>query len=480
GDRYGWRPLPVRIEAQEFDSVCGCVADAERQLINAWYERDDNAVPPEDLLKPRTAEFADNDRWREIEQKLHRILREAARDAGLTEGKLIKYEVSATHQEILKGLGGSEEDRKHAFAFFREPAPCTTEDPDLGALKQDLRNKLGKENVCPFPASDFAKLCADVEELLSKVILAEAGTFKSRPALDLEIEAHEAFARDRARHFTGRKSVLDAIDAYTRGGDSRPLVVHGASGCGKSAIVAEASAQAKAEMPGAVLIQRFIGVTPDSSSGITLLHSLCEQLSREYGVTEETPMGFQPLVVAFHDRMARATAERPLVLFLDALDQLRSDDEARSFTWLRQTLPPHVSLVVSTTEIPAGLQNASQVAVEDFPVSEAEEVLAAWLQDAYRKLEPEQREKVLSGFAPSRVFPHPARRPLPQFQFAAIPDCIHCPVPPKLTSCGLPGTLSVILSVALRAPVAFGVKVTTTEQFNPGASVAGDNGHVVV
>src|ERR1019366_1074123 len=311
GDRYGWRPLPVRIEAQEFDSVCGCVADAERQLINAWYERDDNAVPPEYLLKPRTAEFADNDRWREIEQKLHRILREAARDAGLTEGKLIKYEVSATHQEILKGLGGSEEDRKHAFAFFREPAPGTTEDPDLGALKQDLRNKLGKENVCPFPASDPAKLCADVEELLSKVILAEAGTFKSRPALDLEIEAHEAFARDRARHFTGRKSVLDAIDAHIRGGESRPLVVHGPSGCGKSAIVAKASAQAKAEMPGAVLIQRFIGVTPDSSNGLTLLHSLCEQFSREYGFTEETPMGFQPLVVAFHERMARATKRVP-------------------------------------------------------------------------------------------------------------------------------------------------------------------------
>src|ERR1019366_3569948 len=76
-------------------------------------------------------------------------------------------------------------------------------------------------------------------------------------------------------------------------------------------------------------------------------------------------------------------------------------DEARAFTWLRQTLPEHVSLVVSTTEIPVGLESTAQVAVEDFPVREAEEVLAAWLQDAHRKLEPEPREKVLSGFAPS-------------------------------------------------------------------------------
>ena len=309
GDRYGWRPLPARIEAQEFGRVCGRVADAtNQQLINAWYQRDDNAVPPEYLLKPRTGEFADNDRWREIEQNLHRILREAARDAGLNQEQLIKYEVSATHQEILKGLGDTAEDRKHAFAFFREPAPGMAEDPDLTALKKYLREELGEGNIRPFPATDSAKLCADVEEVLSKVILTEAGAFKSRPALDLEIEAHEAFARDRARHFTGRKSVLSAIDAYIHGGENRPLVAHGPSGCGKSAIVAKASAQAKAEMPGAVLIQRFIGVTPDASSGLTLLHSLCEQLSHEYGVTEETPMGFQPLVVAFHERMARATA----------------------------------------------------------------------------------------------------------------------------------------------------------------------------
>jgi len=404
GDRYGWRPLPARIEAPEFDRVCGRVADAaDRQLINVWYVRDDNAVPPEYLLKPRTGELADNERWAGIEQRLHRILQEAARDARLTQEQLIKYEVSATHQEILKGLGETEEDRKHVFAFFREPAPGVAEDPDLTALKKYLREELGEGNIRPFSAPDSAKLCADVEESLKQVILAEAGKFKSRPALDLEIEAHEAFARDRARHFAGRKSVLDAIDAHLRGGVSRPQVVHGPSGCGKSAIVAKASAQAKAEMPGAVLIRRFIGVTPDSSSGITLLHSLCEQLSREYRVTEETPMGFQPLVVALHDRMARATAERPLVLFLDALDQLRSDDEARSFTWLRQNLPPHVSLVVSTTEIPAGLQTASQFAVEDFPVREAEEVLAAWLQDAHRDVQPEQQEKVLSGFAQSKL-----------------------------------------------------------------------------
>lgn len=270
GERYGWRPLPARIEAGEFLKVRGRAAGAYQQQIDKWYERDNNANPPEFLLKPRTGEFADKDRWAEVEQKLHRILREAARDAGLPPDSLIKYEASATHQEILKGLGQTEEDRKHLFAFFRKPATGTTEDPELAELKLDLQQKLPADNICPFSAKEIDKLCADVEAKLSAVILAEADKFTSRPALDLEIEGHKKFALDRMRHFTGRQSVLSKIGNHIRIGESRPLVVHGASGCGKPAIMAKAAELAKEAAPDAVLIQRFIGVTPDSSGGISL------------------------------------------------------------------------------------------------------------------------------------------------------------------------------------------------------------------
>src|SRR4051812_17187017 len=50
GDRYGWQPIPARIPATEFNQVSG-------PLALAWYELDENAVPPEFLLKQRTAKF---------------------------------------------------------------------------------------------------------------------------------------------------------------------------------------------------------------------------------------------------------------------------------------------------------------------------------------------------------------------------------------------------------------------------------------
>jgi hypothetical protein len=44
------------------------------------------------------------------------------------------------------------------------------------------------------------------------------------------------------------------------------------------------------------------------------------------------------------------------------------------------------------------------------------------------------------------------------------------PVPERLTVCGLPAALSVKLSVAVRLPVARGLKVTFAEQLDPGAT----------
>src|SRR5207237_2751834 len=54
------------------------------------------------------------------------------------------------------------------------------------------------------------------------------------------------------------------------------------------------------------------------------------------------------------------------------------------------------------------------------------------------------------------------------------------PLPLKATVCGLPVALSVILTLALRVPVAVGVKVALMVQEAPAASVLELLGHVLV
>ena len=50
-------------------------------------------------------------------------------------------------------------------------------------------------------------------------------------------------------------------------------------------------------------------------------------------------------------------------------------------------------------------------------------------------------------------------------------NCTTVPVPIRLTSCGLPGALSVIDSVPVRVPICVGLKVTLIVQLAPAAKL---------
>ena len=102
GNRYGWQPVPTRVEAAEFEALARVMSPADRLKLSDWYRRDDNARLPEYCLAPQPAAGAE---WDEAEQELRRLLaRAAAQVLGATDRRLLKYQASATHQEIVQGI----------------------------------------------------------------------------------------------------------------------------------------------------------------------------------------------------------------------------------------------------------------------------------------------------------------------------------------------------------------------------------------
>ncbi len=369
GDRYGWQPLPARIPVSEFDPRA--VAGA-----GEWYRLDENAVPPEYVLQPRTGQFTDPAAGRPIEEELRRALAEAARTAGVAGEALRKYQESATHQEIVCGLGDTEEDRRFVFGFFRRRTKAT--DSRLDGVKNLIRNRREFTSI--------AELCEAVLRQLTAVIEDQTRRFHDREPLEGEIETHNQFATDRARVFHGRKRELMAIAEYIAGGERRPLVVHGPSGSGKSAFMAKASLSVDRA------IRRFIGASPDSSTATPCSPVSAARLLRILSAAE-----FAQLAQAFQDRLARAAG--PLVVFVDALNQLATDDPARDLTWLPRELPVGVKLVVSTTADAERLPLGMALAIGPMSEEEAGDALDQWLGEASRRLRGWQRTKVLEKFA---------------------------------------------------------------------------------
>jgi len=452
GNRYGWQPLPYGVPSDEFEMILPHIPPTEQALIQTWYRRDDNAVPPVYVLQPRTGKYEGFEAWAPVERQMHTALEAAAQGSHLAESSLIKYCTSATEQEIVQGALNVEGARDHILCFTREienlPQDIRAKDyldldeknqPDrqaiekLARLKSRLENTL-HENVHHYAArwsgngsttihigtlpdelsSCLAmledrtppnNLCEAVWRSLAAVIQTEISFRKESDPLQTEIDAHAGFARERARIFTGRAEPLAKIAAYMEGNDKDTLAVWGASGSGKSALMARAVHQAIENHPSAQIIFRFIGATPDSSDARALLESLARQITRAYGEDEASiPLGYTELVQDFPKRLSLARPQKPLWIFIDALDQLSPAYNARNLAWLPAELPEGVRLVVST--LPGECQQSlehklpGQHLFELLPMSsdQGKELLDIWLSEARRTLQPGQSRVVLNNF----------------------------------------------------------------------------------
>ena len=169
GNRYGWRPLPYEIPADEFELILSNVSEKERKILLwdenlndggcGWYRKDENSIPSVYCLQHRNIKFKDYKDWNEsdkktwgnswirIEDYLHLILFKGASKLELNHNDYLKYYASATEQEIFKGALNVDNAEEHVFCFFRNIEDLSKDkdfvDLDLnGNLNLEVQNYL--------------------------------------------------------------------------------------------------------------------------------------------------------------------------------------------------------------------------------------------------------------------------------------------------------------------------------------------------
>ena len=120
----------------------------------------------------------------------------------------------------------------------------------------------------------------------------------------------------------------------------------------------------------------------------------------------QIPNDYKKLILHFNTCLSYATQEKPLIIFLDSLDQLSNEDFGSNLKWLplNESLPANTCIVVSTLptkpyDILRGLQpSANFLEVHPLHESDGLPILEKMLQDQGRKVAGNQLEVVLRCF----------------------------------------------------------------------------------
>ena len=92
GQRYGTISLPA-LASKEFEAILKAAEGAQLSILNEWYKKDTNAIPPVYVLQPKSSQ--PEVKWPIVEQELREILQQCVekclQDRTMTKEESTKY-----------------------------------------------------------------------------------------------------------------------------------------------------------------------------------------------------------------------------------------------------------------------------------------------------------------------------------------------------------------------------------------------------
>ncbi|XP_071945133.1 TPR repeat-containing protein DDB_G0287407-like [Antedon mediterranea] len=228
-------------------------------------------------------------------------------------------------------------------------------------------------------------------------------------------EAHEAFMKNRCSVVLGRNEILDKITGYvTDLGTGKPLILTGGPGTGKSSIMAKAADVATQHASGGGRIQgggdagwhvfyHFVGAIPGSTDQEMMLKRLLKEL--KICNDSNMPKNYEGTAQLLAGVLSNPNS-KPVILLVDALNQVDEEKGHGTLSWLPRKLAPQVRCIFSMiNETPphvtllARPQGPIEVPVTPLDIASRKEIVLEILGNYHKKLDQEQMTCLLSNEA---------------------------------------------------------------------------------
>ncbi|KAH7701155.1 Protein T05C3.2 [Aphelenchoides avenae] len=464
--KYGYRPIPSQILSSELEVLKRILKEQHEDIsvMELWYIEDLNAVPSTFILQPISSilvnfnnkripklQEADARAWWDVEARMQSLLRKGAKlcyERGyFTYEQMHNYFMSVTEREVIHGILKADSPNEHCLCYVRHINNINVSQTSVASKFIDIVHKqvnveaqkllanlrdervpaklrsqnirkqqvewAGREGLDPKFHADYLKeFCADFYNGITTMVdNAMRKHAKYRDVFFAEVLQHAWNGRQGSAMFFGRDKELAQARNYLCSPTTIPMIFYGEHGCGKTSMLAKIAMESRGWMIEAagdgvfpVLILRFLGTSPDSSSIAPLLTSVCEQIAYNYNqaMRGQCPTEISKLFQHFKRMTTLATKDKPLIIILDSVELLSKMDGAEELLWFPPTLPPHVKIIASLssgTTIESNMRKLVEcpdqyVLVPPLGPELGTEVIRKWLEAIGRTLTSRQSDIV--------------------------------------------------------------------------------------
>jgi len=334
---------------------------------------------------------------------------------------------SVTELEVLHGVLNKPAMTSRAFFYFRrdgyekrdwgeihksypylKPVDFTNEaesDPQTASARQrSLKDRVRSAGLQHEPRDyDSPQEMASLAlEALWAQIDAAFPLSEVPDALEQEALDHQVFCESRTRAYVEREGLFAGLDAHAGGEGPNGRVVEGASGSGKSALLAAWLIRNHDR----VFFYHVVGATPRSASAEAILHRLFGALRKRAVLPQSAsmPQDRDAMVAALPGWLEQLSRAGGGILLLDALNQLGTARD-RELKWWPTEWPENVRVVFST--LPGDVWREMEhrgwtvdrwlLRVPELQSVEKRSIMNNYLQLFARSLAPSLQEKIVSA-----------------------------------------------------------------------------------
>lgn len=306
----------------------------------------------------------------------------------------LEQSLSATEMEMQYGVLERPE-KLHAYFFIKDINEDEMEIDDPSKLKE-LKDKI---NCKEYPTLTFHSSTELGEQVRDSIFRLMDNLYPEeyKSHIDQEISNQNSIIKQLTETFVPLDENEAILNEWLADWTKQNMIVSGESGVGKSAFLANWIKNHEIDKENSLrIVYRFVDHMENNVEFTDLEKSLCNEICKKCKIQNDNTVNLEHILYSVNEENG------PLLLIIDGIDQITTEDRNKLFSWI-PLQSQGLKIIISLTNAPDICNwitkhlNCTFMSISPFSRDIREKMIESYLGNYAKKLTDEQKQRIIDN-----------------------------------------------------------------------------------